>query len=53
MERAIRLAEENVANGGGPYGAVLVAPDGRWHHPHPGRLTPFAIWAEHEDRTPY
>lgn len=32
MERAIRLAEENVAAGGGPFGAVLVAPDGRQFH---------------------
>ena len=23
------------------------------HHPHPRRLTPFAIWAEYEGRTPY
>lgn len=31
-ERAISLAAENVADGGGPFGAVLVAPDGRWFH---------------------
>lgn len=29
MEHAIRLAEDNVAAGGGPFGAVLVSADGR------------------------
>lgn len=29
MERAIALAEDNVADGGGPFGAVLVTADGR------------------------
>lgn len=29
MERAIRAAEDNVADGGGPFGAVLVTADGR------------------------
>lgn len=29
MERAITLAVDNVAAGGGPFGAVLVTPDGR------------------------
>jgi guanine deaminase len=28
LERAIRLAVENVANGGGPFGAVIVGADG-------------------------
>ena len=29
MDRAIHLAEDNVTAGGGPFGAVLVTPDGR------------------------
>lgn len=29
LRRAVELAEESVANGGGPFGAVLVLPDGR------------------------
>ena len=29
LEHAIRLAEDNVAAGGGPFGAVLVTPDGQ------------------------
>jgi guanine deaminase len=30
LERAIVLATDNVAAGGGPFGAVVVTPDGRW-----------------------
>jgi guanine deaminase len=30
LERSVALATSNVAAGGGPFGAVVVAPDGRW-----------------------
>ncbi|BAS13099.1 guanine deaminase [Arthrobacter sp. Hiyo8] len=31
LEHAVRLAVQNVADGGGPFGAVVVTPDGRLH----------------------
>ncbi|MEW1820295.1 nucleoside deaminase [Arthrobacter sp. NPDC080031] len=31
LEHALRLAVQNVADGGGPFGAVVVTPDGRLH----------------------
>lgn len=31
LERAIELAVRNVADGGGPFGALVVTPDGRVH----------------------
>jgi len=31
LERAVDLATENVGQGGGPFGAVVVTPDGRVH----------------------
>jgi guanine deaminase len=32
LDEAIRVAVENVANGGGPFGAVVIFPDGRIYY---------------------